>query len=154
MSSFADEVDFHGVLTVESDVLTQFGIARDVELRRKFEREAFPDDRDEKRKFRPGYMSFAGNGVDSRTTEVFIVMPGKGPSMRISCGSDAELFNELFNQGTPQHQLNYFGQNSWVSIVREHFLELRKFTDLFVGNTFRVCGGGRFGCVDSDQSVW
>mmetsp|Transcript_23096 Transcript_23096/g.51528 ORF Transcript_23096/g.51528 Transcript_23096/m.51528 type:complete len:301 (+) Transcript_23096:92-994(+) len=70
--------------------LTQFGIAKDVGLRRKFEKEAFPDDSGENRKFRPGYMSFAGNGVDSRTTEVFIVMPG-----------------------APHYQLNHFGQNSW-----------------------------------------
>lgn len=70
--------------------LTQFGIAKDVELRRKFEKEAFPDDSGENRKFRPGYMSFAGRGVDSRTTEVFIVMPG-----------------------APHHQLIHFGQNSW-----------------------------------------
>ena len=70
--------------------MAQFGIAKDVELRRKFEREAFPDDSGDGRRFRPGYMSFAGNGVDSRTTEVFIVMPGKSchpkPSLRLSCG--------------------------------------------------------------------
>ena len=35
-------------------------------------------------------MSFAGSGPDSRTTEVFIVIPN-----------------------TPQAQLDYFGQNPW-----------------------------------------
>lgn len=110
---------------IENNVLAQFGIAKDVGLRRKFEKEAFPDDSGENRKFRPGYMSFAGNGVDSRTTEVFIVMPGKKLSSEtkseiIFCGRDTELFN----QGAPHYQLNHFGQNSWVSLVRRHFLEL------------------------------
>lgn len=40
--------------------------------------------------FEPGFVSYAGNGPDSRTSEIFIVNPG-----------------------TSQHQLNYFGTNSW-----------------------------------------
>ena len=54
---------------------------------------AIQDDNNNKKKkykFQPGYMSYAGSGKDSRSTEVFIVMPG-----------------------TLQRQLDYFGTNSW-----------------------------------------
>lgn len=72
--------------------LTQFGISANYQKRTLFRRKTIRDDDapQEKIPFQPGYMSFAGSGPDSRTTEVFIVM------------SD-----------TPQHQLDYFGVNPW-----------------------------------------
>jgi cyclophilin family peptidyl-prolyl cis-trans isomerase len=72
--------------------LIQFGIARDVELRRAHRDESpiLDDEASEDTKFEPGYVSYAGSGPDSRTTEVFIVMPD-----------------------TDEEQLEYFGTNSW-----------------------------------------
>lgn len=69
--------------------LTQFGIARDPEQRRRWDEKPIADDA-ETRKFVPGHFSFAGSDVDSRTTEVFVVMPG-----------------------TDREQLDYFGTESW-----------------------------------------
>lgn len=71
--------------------LVQFGIAKDHEQRMRWDKLPILDDILEHRKqFQPGFISFAGNGPDSRTTEIFIVMPG-----------------------TDQEQLDYFGENSW-----------------------------------------
>lgn len=73
--------------------LIQFGIARDVELRNAYSYETILDDEPSASdipKFEPGYVSFAGSGPDSRTTEIFIVMPD-----------------------TDEEQLEYFGTNSW-----------------------------------------
>eukprot|EP00578_Thalassiosira_sp_NH16_P014189 CAMPEP_0181109366 /NCGR_PEP_ID=MMETSP1071-20121207/18137_1 /TAXON_ID=35127 /ORGANISM="Thalassiosira sp., Strain NH16" /LENGTH=312 /DNA_ID=CAMNT_0023193055 /DNA_START=26 /DNA_END=964 /DNA_ORIENTATION=- len=70
--------------------LTQFGIGKDYEARMHWESHPIADDFLEVHDFEPGYVSFAGSGPDSRTTEVFIVMPE-----------------------TPQEQLDYFGTNSW-----------------------------------------
>ena len=73
--------------------LTQFGISADYDLRTKFRNMEIPDDTPTKPriKFQPGYMSYAGSGPNSRTTEMFIVMPD-----------------------TAQHQLNAFGsENPW-----------------------------------------
>jgi len=76
---------------VVPEFLVQFGIARDVDLRSEWSDSTFHDDvPTEYLKFEPGYVSFAGNGPDSRTTEIFIVMPGTG-----------------------QEQLDYLGENSW-----------------------------------------
>ncbi|KAL7528315.1 hypothetical protein ACHAXR_002377, partial [Thalassiosira sp. AJA248-18] len=69
--------------------LTQFGIARDYEVRMDWDSKPILDD-DPEMNFEPGFISFAGNGPDSRTTEVFIAMPG-----------------------TSQEQLDYFGENTW-----------------------------------------
>lgn len=72
--------------------LSQFGISADYETRTNWRNANIPDDpfHDPKIKFYPGSLSFAGSGPDSRTTEIFIVMPD-----------------------TPQSQLDYFGTNSW-----------------------------------------
>jgi len=70
--------------------LTQFGIGADFAQRTKYRQEAFRDDIVNNIPFSPGVMSFAGSGPDSRTTEVFIVMPN-----------------------TSQAQLDYFGENPW-----------------------------------------
>ena len=67
--------------------LTQFGIAKDYELRSKWDSMQILDDTTFE-KFKP--ISFAGSGEDSRTTEIFIVMPN-----------------------VEQRQLDYFGENSW-----------------------------------------
>jgi len=70
--------------------LTQFGIGKNVMQRHEYSEFNIKDDKDKGIKFQPGMMSFAGRDVDSRTTEVFIVMPD-----------------------TSQAQLDYFGVNSW-----------------------------------------
>mmetsp|Transcript_4731 Transcript_4731/g.10219 ORF Transcript_4731/g.10219 Transcript_4731/m.10219 type:complete len:334 (+) Transcript_4731:107-1108(+) len=70
--------------------LTQFGIARDYEMRTNLRENTILDDFDIGVKFEPGFISYAGSGPDSRTTEIFVVMPG-----------------------TSQHQLDYFGENPW-----------------------------------------
>lgn len=71
--------------------LTQFGIAADPTVRNHWGKLAIVDDLPfDDITFQPGYLSFAGSGIDSRTTEIFIVMPGVG-----------------------QEQLDYFGENSW-----------------------------------------
>lgn len=75
---------------VVPNFLTQFGIGANYEARTELRMKHIPDDEPKNHKFEPGYMAFAGSGKDSRTTEVFIVMPG-----------------------TPQRQLDYFGINSW-----------------------------------------
>merc|ERR1719464_956699 len=78
------------------EFLTQFGISRNYELRTKYLSDSIEDDAsppigmDSPVPFRPGYMSYAGNGPDTRTNEIFIVMPD-----------------------TPQSQLDYFGTHPW-----------------------------------------
>mmetsp|Transcript_22446 Transcript_22446/g.47434 ORF Transcript_22446/g.47434 Transcript_22446/m.47434 type:complete len:353 (+) Transcript_22446:37-1095(+) len=83
---------------VVPNFLTQFGIGKVYEQRTVMRTLSIPDDPHPPRhpvpaddlRFKPGYMSFAGNGYDSRSNEVFIVMPG-----------------------TNDEQLEYFGVNSW-----------------------------------------
>lgn len=76
--------------------LTQFGISSNVELRQKYQGQRIFDDPLPRQinfsrvMFQPGFMSFAGSGDNSRTTEVFIVQPG-----------------------ATQRQLNHFGTNLW-----------------------------------------
>jgi peptidyl-prolyl cis-trans isomerase A (cyclophilin A) len=71
--------------------LTQFGISADYQLRTDYRQKTIPDDIPPRGiSFQPGYMAYAGSGPDSRTTEMFIVMPD-----------------------TPPHQLRAFGQNPW-----------------------------------------
>lgn len=71
--------------------LTQFGISANPALSNEWKNKQIPDDPPPKDLyFQPGYLSYAGSGKDSRTTQVFVVMPG-----------------------TSQSQLNYFGSNSW-----------------------------------------
>lgn len=85
-NKYYDGVAFNRVVP---KFLTQFGIAKDYETRTEWESRPILDDFREMR-FEPGYIAFAGNGPDSRTTEIFIVMPG-----------------------TEKEQLEYFGTNSW-----------------------------------------
>lgn len=70
--------------------LTQFGISANYDLRTAWRMENIKDDPPVDVPFQPGYMSYAGSGPNSRSTELFIVMP------------DA-----------PKQQLQYFGTNPW-----------------------------------------
>lgn len=75
---------------VVPNFLTQFGISANYEMRNVAREANIYDDPSVGIAFEEGTMSFAGSGPDSRTTEIFVVMPG-----------------------TPQHQLDHFGTNSW-----------------------------------------
>mmetsp|Transcript_46419 Transcript_46419/g.71002 ORF Transcript_46419/g.71002 Transcript_46419/m.71002 type:complete len:292 (+) Transcript_46419:135-1010(+) len=76
---------------VVPNFLTQFGISKDFEMRTSFRsKNIMDDDPVEGMQFQPGYMAYAGSGPNSRTTEMFVVMPN-----------------------TPAHQLNAFGTNPW-----------------------------------------
>lgn len=73
--------------------LTQFGISADFNMRTELRTRQIKDDPKPSNPdvpFQPGMMSYAGSGPNSRTTEIFFVMPG-----------------------APQSQLEYFGVNSW-----------------------------------------
>lgn len=70
--------------------LTQFGISADYEQRTEYRKNTIPDDLPSGVEFEPGYMAYAGSGPNSRTTEMFIVMPD-----------------------TPKKQLQAFGDNPW-----------------------------------------
>jgi cyclophilin family peptidyl-prolyl cis-trans isomerase len=77
---------------VVPNFLTQFGISADYDQRTKFRDKSILDDPpgEPNISFLPGMLSFAGSGPDSRTAEIFVVMPG-----------------------TKQSQLEYFGKNPW-----------------------------------------
>lgn len=77
---------------VVPNFLTQFGISADYEMRTHWRNANISDDpvHNPKIPFLPGSLSFAGSGPDSRSTEIFIVMPE-----------------------TAQSQLDYFGINPW-----------------------------------------
>lgn len=80
-----------GLNRVVKGFLTQFGISANYELRTEYREANIKDDVSQGIAFKPGYMSYAGSGADSRANEMFIVMPD-----------------------TSQHQLSYFGsENSW-----------------------------------------
>ena len=73
--------------------LTQFGISADFKMRTEWGDSVIPDDpkpTDPPVPFRPGMLSYAGSGPDSRTTEIFVVMPETDPET-----------------------LEYFGENPW-----------------------------------------
>lgn len=75
--------------------LTQFGISSDFEARTHLRQATIHDDAPplvdgNVMPFQPGYLSYAGSGPDSRTSEIFMVMP------------DAE-----------EHQVKAFGTNPW-----------------------------------------
>jgi peptidyl-prolyl cis-trans isomerase A (cyclophilin A) len=55
--------------------LTQFGIGADYAMRSRYRMETIPDDQPRGISFKPGYLSYAGSGPNSRSNEVFIVMP-------------------------------------------------------------------------------
>jgi peptidyl-prolyl cis-trans isomerase A (cyclophilin A) len=89
---------------VISKFLTQFGISKNYDLRTKYRSLTIEDDDSISPpiSFQPGYMSYAGSGPNSRTTEVFIVMPN-----------------------TSQNQLNAFGTNPWETpfgYIEEQYL--------------------------------
>ena len=84
---YYDGVALHRVVP---EFLTQFGIAKDYDTRTEWRENTILDDFPPDVKFEPGFVSFAGRDPDSRTTEIFIVMPGAS-----------------------EEQLNYFGENSW-----------------------------------------
>mmetsp|Transcript_40012 Transcript_40012/g.46826 ORF Transcript_40012/g.46826 Transcript_40012/m.46826 type:complete len:307 (+) Transcript_40012:74-994(+) len=60
---------------VVKNFLTQFGIPSNPETRLELGSLEFQDDPNVGIPFVPGMLSFAGNGKNSRTTEVFVVMP-------------------------------------------------------------------------------
>lgn len=70
--------------------LIQFGIAADYAVRTEERDRKLWDDFGVGIKFDPGFLSFAGSGPDSRTTEVFVAMPGAS-----------------------RDQLSRFGDNPW-----------------------------------------
>lgn len=74
--------------------LTQFGIPKDSTVRKEAGEISIWDDFNHKIPFEPGYVSFAGSGFDSRTTELFIAMPGVSKA-----------------------QLERFGENSWETPI-------------------------------------
>jgi len=76
---------------VVPEFLTQLGIGADYDQRTRFRSDVILDDPPQPEiKFKPGFLSYAGSGEHSRSSEIFIVMPD-----------------------TPQSQLDYFGENSW-----------------------------------------
>mmetsp|Transcript_33354 Transcript_33354/g.100569 ORF Transcript_33354/g.100569 Transcript_33354/m.100569 type:complete len:296 (+) Transcript_33354:939-1826(+) len=83
---------FNGVAInrVKEQFLAQFGIAPVYEHRTKWRSKTMKDDPPQNIPFKAGYVAFAGSGPDSRSTEMFLVMP------------DA-----------PPHQLAAFGTNPW-----------------------------------------
>lgn len=80
--------------------LSQFGIGAIAETRKEWSRNTIPDDPSKGVPFRPGTMAFAGSGPNSRTTEMFFVMPG-----------------------TPSSQLTHFGVNPWETPFAQLFDE-------------------------------
>jgi cyclophilin family peptidyl-prolyl cis-trans isomerase len=84
---YYDGVAFNRVVP---NFLAQFGIAKDYATRAKEREVKMWDDFPKGIKFEPGMLSFAGSGHDSRTTEIFVVMPG-----------------------TPKTQTEKLGENSW-----------------------------------------
>lgn len=77
--------------------LVQFGISADFEKRTQWRSANILDDHigdesvpDEAKSFQAGYLSYAGSGADSRSTEIFVV-----------------------RSDTPQRQIDAFGSNSW-----------------------------------------
>ena len=92
--------------------LTQFGIAKDFSTRTTERELTIWDDFKANIKFEPGTISFAGSGHDSRSTEIFIVMPGVN-----------------------QEQLDKFGENSWETpfAVVEGDVEKSALTKIYSG---------------------
>lgn len=73
---------------VVKNFLTQFGISADYKMRTDFATAKIKDDAPKGIAFQPGYMSYAGNGQNSRTTEMFIVMPGTHRHQLAAFGSE------------------------------------------------------------------
>jgi cyclophilin family peptidyl-prolyl cis-trans isomerase len=81
---YYDGVAMHRVVP---NFLTQFGIARNYELRSSVRDIMIWDDFNLNTPFKPGTVSFAGSGPDSRTSEVFIVMPGASEAQLEALGN-------------------------------------------------------------------
>lgn len=80
----------HAMYRAVDDFLVQFGIAADPKQTKRWaDKSPIPDDQSDRLMFRPGVLSYAGNGVDSRGTSMFITT------------------------SKSQEQLNYFGNNPW-----------------------------------------
>jgi peptidyl-prolyl cis-trans isomerase A (cyclophilin A) len=77
-----------GLNRVVKEFLTQFGISADYELRTEYRTAMIKDDVPKGIDFRPGYMSYAGSGPDSRSNEIFIVMPDTGEEQLAYFGSE------------------------------------------------------------------
>lgn len=77
-----------GLTRVVKDFLTQFGIGADYEMRTEYETATIKDDVPQGIAFRPCYMSYAGSGADSRSNEVFIVMPDASDEQLSYFGSE------------------------------------------------------------------
>jgi len=76
---------------VVKNFLTQFGMSSDFAARTTWRQESIADDTPLfDVPFQPGYLSYAGSGPSSRTTEIFVVMPD-----------------------VSDHQLKFFGTNPW-----------------------------------------
>ena len=84
----------NAITRVVPNFLAQFGISPDAATRKLINERPIPDDPPANRtgapRFAEGMLSFAGSGENSRSSEMFFVMPGCSPE-----------------------QLNTFGQNSW-----------------------------------------
>jgi cyclophilin family peptidyl-prolyl cis-trans isomerase len=70
--------------------VAQFGIGADYAQRTEYRYNFIMDDEPQGTAFQPGYMTYAGHGANSRSNEVFIVLPG-----------------------TSQDQLDAFGSQLW-----------------------------------------
>ena len=60
--------------------LVQFGCAADPALQSRWESARLPDEPN-RRRFQAGTLSFAGNGVDSRTCHLFVALEPKGSGL-------------------------------------------------------------------------
>lgn len=85
-SKYYDGVVFNRVVP---NFLTQFGIAKDYATRTKERELTIWDDFPKGIKFEPGMLSFAGSGHDSRTTEIFVVMPGVSEEQAAKFGANS-----------------------------------------------------------------
>jgi cyclophilin family peptidyl-prolyl cis-trans isomerase len=73
---------------VVKQFLTQFGISADYDMRTEWRSANIPDDAKQGIAFRPGFMAYAGSGPNSRSTEMFIVMPDTPPHQLGAFGTD------------------------------------------------------------------
>lgn len=78
-----------GLTRVVPQFLTQLGIGADAEARNMWRGRRILDDPPPWGvRFQQGTLSFAGNGKDSRTTDIFIVMPGAPPHVLANFGTN------------------------------------------------------------------
>ena len=130
-NKYYDGVAFNRVVP---EFLTQFGIAMDYNTRMERREATILDDvRLQNMQFKPGFISFAGSGQDSRTTEIFIVDPKAS-----------------------EDQLRAFGENSWETpfAVVAGDVSTSAVTKIFAGyGDMPPWGNGKtVWCVDSLRS--